>query len=62
MERFSQLEASGGDVEQEFGEGDLVNILANKDSITNFISSIKEMLNEKRGKKESEIENELCAK
>jgi polyphosphate kinase 2 (PPK2 family) len=26
------------------------------------MSSIKEMLNEKRGKKESEIENELCAK
>lgn len=62
IERYTTLQNSG-ESEQEYSTDlELNSLLENKETIPGTISTIKEMLIEKKSKKESEIDNELCTK
>ncbi len=45
-----------------FPDPELNNILENRETIPGTISSIKELLGEKKSRKEAEIDGELCTK
>jgi hypothetical protein len=62
IERYTNLQ-NAGESEQEYSsDPELNSILENKETIPGTVSTIKELLIEKKSKKESEIDNELCTK
>ena len=62
MNRYTNLQ-NAGETEAEYSSDPELNaILENKETIPGTVSTIKELLIEKKTKKESEIENELVTK
>lgn len=62
IERYVNM-TNSGEPDQEFSsDPELNSILENRETIPGTISSIKEILGEKKSKKEAEIDGQLCTK